>query len=70
VTSFATANGGVTIGMTSEGRALEVATMGMPWSDAQPLWSAASERFAAERPAMRMYSSTLQGRTLEHLGKY
>jgi hypothetical protein len=46
-TSFATENGGTTIGMTPEGRALEAATQDMPWSKAQPLWNAASERFAS-----------------------
>jgi RHS repeat-associated protein len=46
-TKFATENGGTTIGMTREGQALEAATQDMPWSKAQPLWNAASERFGA-----------------------
>lgn len=45
-TSFAVENGGETIGMTAEGRALEAATQDMPWVKAQPLWNDASQSFA------------------------
>jgi roadblock/LC7 domain-containing protein len=45
---WATANGGVTLGMTPAGQAMESATQGMEWSEAQPLWSAASRDFAQQ----------------------
>ena len=41
------ANGGQTIGMTAEGKVVELLTSGMPWPKARPFWNAASARFAA-----------------------
>jgi hypothetical protein len=45
-TSFATENGGETLNMTAEGRALEAATQGIPLAKAQSLLNAASQIFA------------------------
>jgi len=46
-TEWASANGGATIGMTEAGQSVEAATQGMEWSEARPLWEAASRDFAS-----------------------
>jgi RHS repeat-associated protein len=45
-TKYAVENGGETLGMTPAGQAVEAATKGMPWEQAEPLWNAASKKFA------------------------
>jgi RHS repeat-associated protein len=43
---WAAENGGVTLEMTSSGRAVSSATREMPWSEAKPMWDQASADFA------------------------
>jgi hypothetical protein len=45
-TTFASRNGGATLGMTPAGQAVEKATRNLPWSEARPVWVNASEEFA------------------------
>jgi hypothetical protein len=45
--TWATGNGGVTLGMTAEGQSVDAATQGLDWfSQARPMWVNASESFA------------------------
>lgn len=46
--SFAEKNGGHTLEMTTAGKHLEVATSGMPWTEARPLWAAESRNLVEQ----------------------
>jgi RHS repeat-associated protein len=46
-TAWAEANGGITLGMTEAGQATELATQGLDWAIAKPMWAATSADFAS-----------------------